>query len=554
MRRTRRVLIGLAVAAVAASTLTACRGHANDFSSAAGSTTLTIQGDLGNPTLTADFNPFQNSPVRLGGSLLIYEPLEIRSPVDGSYTPFLATGYKFTTPTQLAYSIRGGVTWSDGTPFTPADVVFTFELLKKYPALDTTGIWAQLSGISASGNTVTATFKKPNVPFAGIVAAVPIVPQHIWSTISDPSKYADAKPIGTGPFTLSTFSPTGYVLKKNGTYWQSAKVAPAAVSFPAQSTNQSTNQFEVSSGRFDWAYQFLPDVQQTYVSRSKSNTYWFPPGGAICLYMNLTKAPYTNADYRRGISLALNRDTIATKAVNGYLGGASQSGLILPNLQKWLDPSLADKGNVTQSVTASKAAFAKAGYTSSGGRLVNSSGQQASMTLVIPGGYSDWVAAGKEVVTELSAVGMKVTLQLPQAPQYTQQIDSGNFDAAFGGFGGTGDPYTDFNNALNSSFATPINTPTVNNFERFKDSTVDAALATLAKATDYDQQKAATDTLEQVMYQQVPIVTLYYGGSWGLFSTKNFVGWPSASAPYTLPTPYNNAMLTVLTHLTRASV
>lgn len=263
MQRTHRARITLALACLAVLSLSACVGHANDFSSAGGSTTLTIQGDLGNPTLTADFNPYLNPPVRLGGALLVYEPLEIRSPIDGSYTPFLATSFAFTSPTVLTYQIRSGVKWSDGKAFTPADVVFSFMLLKKYPALDSTGIWSQITAVSARGNTVSFTFKKPNVPFAGIVAAVPIVPQHIWSKIANPAKYDAANPIGTGPFTLGSFSPTGYVMKKNPTYWQSAKVAPAEVSFPAQSTNQSTNQLEVSSGRYDWAYQFLPDVKST---------------------------------------------------------------------------------------------------------------------------------------------------------------------------------------------------------------------------------------------------------------------------------------------------
>jgi peptide/nickel transport system substrate-binding protein len=54
------------------------------------------------------------------------------------------------------------------------------------------------------------------------------------------------------------------------------------------------------------------------------------------------------------------------------------------------------------------------------------------------------------------------------------------------------------------------------------------------------------------MYTQTPVVLLYYGGSWGLFSTKSFTGWPSASDPYTLPTNYNNALLTVLTHLKKS--
>ena len=55
------------------------------------------------------------------------------------------------------------------------------------------------------------------------------------------------------------------------------------------------------------------------------------------------------------------------------------------------------------------------------------------------------------------------------------------------------------------------------------------------------------------MYNQVPVVLMYYGGSWGLFTTKNFTGWPTAADPYTLPTNYTNAMLVVLTHLSRVS-
>ena len=54
------------------------------------------------------------------------------------------------------------------------------------------------------------------------------------------------------------------------------------------------------------------------------------------------------------------------------------------------------------------------------------------------------------------------------------------------------------------------------------------------------------------MYNNVPVVLLYYGGSWGLFSTKHFTGWPSASDPYTLPTNYNYSLLTVVTHLVKA--
>jgi peptide/nickel transport system substrate-binding protein len=527
---------------------TACGQNPN---TGGGGGTLTIQGDAGNPTLVENFNPFAGSA--LHGTFLIYEPLEIPSPIDGSYTPFLATDYKFSDPKTLVYTIRQGVKWSDGKDFSPADVVFTFNLLKKFPALDTKAVWQQITSVSSNGNDVTMNFSAPNVPFAASIAQTPIVPQHLWSSMADPAKDPDTHPVGTGPFMLDSFAPTQYSLKKNSNYWQADKVAPSEVLFPAQASNQSTNQLDVVSGKFDWSYNFLPDVKTTYVDRDPAhNQYWFPPGGTIGLYLNLTKKPYSDVNFRKGLSMALNRTTIATKAVNGYMAQASMSGLILPNLKKWLDPSLPNQGEVAQDTAGAQAAFGQAGYNMQGGKLMGPNGKQATMSIVMPGNFSDWVAAAKEVQQELAAVGIAATLDLPQYAQYSQAIQSGTFDAAIGGYGGSGDPYTDFSLALSSTFATPVNTPTANNFERFKDPSVDQALATLASATDFSAQKQATYALEQAMYTKVPIVLMYYGGSWGLFSTKHFTGWPSASHPYTLPTNYNNSLLTVVTRITKA--
>ena len=72
------------------------------------------------------------------------------------------------------------------------------------------------------------------------------------------------------------------------------------------------------------------------------------------------------------------------------------------------------------------------------------------------------------------------------------------------------------------------------------------------KRTRIDTQLQATYKLEQIMYRQQPIILMYYGGSWGLFSTKHFTGWPSADDAYMLPTTYNNAMLVVVSHLQKA--
>jgi peptide/nickel transport system substrate-binding protein len=551
-RRSRRS-IHLTASVIAVLSITVLSACGSDVKAGPGGTTatasvLTIQGDAGNPTLIEDFNPYIGTD--LHGTYLLYEPLEIASGVNGAYTPYLATGYKFTNPTTLVYTLRSGVKWSDGQAFTSKDVLFSFDLLKKYPALDTTGVWSEIKSVTASGNSVTFIFKAPNVPFASTIAGIPIVPEHIWSKVASPAKFTNDKPVGDGPYVLGRFSPTSYTLTKSSTYWDAATIAPTSVVFPAEASNQNINQLDVTSGQFDWAYTYVPDVKATYVSKDPATrSYWFPPGGTIGLFLNLTKAPYDNVDFRRALSLSLQRNEIAQKAINGYLGAASMSGIILPNLKAYLDPSLPDQGMVTQNLSQAKALFADAGFHMQGSHLTGSNGKTVAMTITLPNSYSDWLDAAQEIRQQLGTVGIDVSLDTPQQAQYQSAVDSGNFDAAIGGFGGTGSPYNDYNDALNSSFATPINTATTNNFERYKSSTIDKALAKLASATTLSAQKQATYTLEQQVSSQVPIVLLYYGGSWGLFQTTHFTGWPSAKDPYALPTNYDNAILEVVSHL-----
>jgi peptide/nickel transport system substrate-binding protein len=101
----RSAALALCAAALVAASAAACSSNSSGGASgtAAGGGVLTIQGDVGNPTLVEDFNPL-NPTGELGGSRLIYAPLETVSTVNGSYTPFLATGYKFTNPTTLVYT------------------------------------------------------------------------------------------------------------------------------------------------------------------------------------------------------------------------------------------------------------------------------------------------------------------------------------------------------------------------------------------------------------------------------------------------------------------
>ena len=183
---------------------------------------LTISNENG-ALWTCGFNPL-NSSYNLLSVGFTYEPLVYVNPLqNGKTTPMLATSWSWGAGNKsLTFTIRQGVKWSDGTPLTAADVAYTFNLIKKYPALDLTGVWSVLSSVTATGPyTVTMDFSSVAVPYFYYIAdQTPIVPQHIWSTIANPATASISHPIGTGPYLMSKCSPQNITSTADPRFWQ----------------------------------------------------------------------------------------------------------------------------------------------------------------------------------------------------------------------------------------------------------------------------------------------------------------------------------------------
>ena len=115
------------------------------------SSVLTISNENG-ALWTCGFNPLNASDTLLSVGFM-YEPLVYMNPLeDGKTTPMLASSWAWGAGNKsLTFTIRPGVKFSDGTPMTAADVAYTFNLEKKYPALDLTGVWSVLSSVTATG-------------------------------------------------------------------------------------------------------------------------------------------------------------------------------------------------------------------------------------------------------------------------------------------------------------------------------------------------------------------------------------------------------------------
>ena len=157
-------------------------------------------------TWTCQFNPF-NPAVTLVSFGLVYEPLEyVNILKTGSTTPWLATSSEWSNGFKtLTFTIRSGVTWSDGQPFSADDVVYTFNAMKSDKAIDLNALWTvdggPLTSVSLEGTTRSSSpSTPPSEPYFYLVAdQTPIVPQHIWAARTRASSTPTPTPIRSGP-------------------------------------------------------------------------------------------------------------------------------------------------------------------------------------------------------------------------------------------------------------------------------------------------------------------------------------------------------------------
>lgn len=117
---------------------------------------------------TNGFTPF-SSTANYGAQGMIYETLLFFNRMNGDVKPWLAQSYSFSSNAKtLTFHLRTDVKWSDGQAFTSADVVFTLDELKQYPAADTNGLWQYLQGVQATdSSTVVVTLSSPTHPCSG---------------------------------------------------------------------------------------------------------------------------------------------------------------------------------------------------------------------------------------------------------------------------------------------------------------------------------------------------------------------------------------------------
>jgi len=547
--------------------LAACGGSSSSTSSGASSTTaataskvsgkLVVDNESGS-TWTCQFNPF-NPAVTLVSFGWIYEPLEyVNILKTGSVTPWLATtsawsnGYK-----TLTFTVRDGAKWSDGQPFTAADVAYTFNAMKSDRAIDLNAIWTADGGpvtsVTQKGNQVAIDFNAPSQPYFYLIAdQTPIVPKHIWASLNQSKlhTYADSKPVGTGPYLMSSCAPQNIKYLNNPSYWQSSAGHPVPavkeVDYPAFLSNTPAN-LSLAQGQAQWGGQYIPNIQSFYISKDPTHRhYWFPPVLNVSLFPNLTNPVLSQLPVRQAISYAINRQIVSRLGESGYQAPANASGVILPTYSAWSDPSLA---TATYSTAKADQVLTAAGFTKgSDGIYKDKSGNRLAFTIKTISGFSDWDSSLQLITQQLKAAGISVTVQDENTTSYTADLEAGHFQLAYGGSGGPApspgpSPYYELRGLL---FGGNIGST---NYERYKSASTDALFNQYSSASP-SQQVNIIHEIQKVMVDQIPLIPVTEGVDWYQYDTSHFGGWPTQSNPYAQPSPYQAPdMGVVLTHL-----
>jgi peptide/nickel transport system substrate-binding protein len=557
-RRLRVVTAILAGGLLAAACGSATTNHPTANSAKVGGKLL-IDNESGS-TWTCQFNPF-NPSVNITSVGFIYEPLEfiniLQTNPDGSpkVTPWLATGSSWNAGfTMLTMTIRSGVKWSDGSPFSANDVAYTFNALKADPALDLNALWSVNSGpltsVAIEGtDQVVFTFNAPAQSYFYYVAdQTPIIPQHVWGSLNQTKldSEADTSPVGTGPYLMSTCDQQNIKYLRNTHYWQSKPGAPvphvAEVDYPAFLSNTSANLY-LAQGSAQWGAQYIPNIQSYYIDKNPSTRhYWFPPTLNVSLFPNLTNPLLGNLAVRQAIAMAIDHKQVSQRGESGYEPPANQTGIVTPTYNAWYEKSL---DTLTFDSTKAEQTLQAAGFTKgSNGIYANAQGKELSFTIKTISGYTDWDASLQVITQELKAVGIQVTVQDENSDPYNNDIQGGTFQLAYAEMPVAGPgPYYELRPML---FSGSIGST---NYERYKSSSTDALFNQYSVATPA-QQLDIIHQISTVMAQDLPVIPIVEGVDWYQYDTTSFGGWPTQGNPYAQPpvwaTPDNGVVLTQL--------
>jgi peptide/nickel transport system substrate-binding protein len=538
----------LAACAAVLLAVTACSSSSSPSGSgakAAGSITI-FNGSTG--TIVQNWNPF--SPTMLQPSQgIIYEPLFYYNLATGAApAPMLATADKWSADgKQLTITTRDGVKWSDGQPFTAKDVAYTFDLIRRTPALNASG-FKITSSVATDDHSAVLTF--PVQQFAqepNLLGNVPIIAQHIWSTMSDPGKSTNPNPVGTGPYKVKSFSAQSYVLEKNPLYWQPGKPKIQTIRYIALATADAASA-ALTAGQVDWMSSFLPGLDkllQNQKELSYVNTPELTASIFTCSDASLgCSGPQTDVAVRQAIYYAINRDQLNKLAGGGFAATASPTMLLPDRDAQWIADPANLKAPGGPDVAKANQILDAAGWVKGSDGIRSKAGKRLTLTIQTVTGWSDFISLNDAMTQELKQIGVELKpTQLAWQEWNTNEVQ-GKFQLSLDsiGLGPSANPYYTYNQHYLSATTAKVgqSASTNGNYARYRNPAVDKALAVAGATHDAAVQRQQYATVQNEIIRDMPYIPIYVNSMLTEFNTSRAVGWPTNTNKYAIPATWKS--------------
>ncbi|WP_083445162.1 extracellular solute-binding protein [Ruegeria sp. 6PALISEP08] len=441
----------------------------------------------------------------------------------------------------VEFTLREEARFSDGSPVTVGDVIWSYETLGTEGHLRYRGLWGKIDSIEQTGpRSVRISFNEPDRELALLAGMRPILQKAQW----EGKDFANAKlqdiPIGTGPYVIDSYEAGRYVnLRRNPDYW--GKDVPfrrgtmnlddlriefygdGSVAFEAFKAGELSAVREFNADKWNKQYNFPAvqrgDVIKTEIPHGK-------PSGMTGFVMNTRKPPLDDWRVREALTLAFNfefiNDTVtggAQPRISSYFSGsdlAMQPGPASEPVRALLEPFEADltpgtlegyelpqgdgsernRRNIRKAVKL----LEDAGWTVQDGVLKNTEGRPFRIEMVISQGslnvVQDVTTIAEIYAGALKRLGIELVVEKVDDAQYTSRMNELDFDM------------TPFRRALSLSPGNEqrfywgsefVDTPGTRNLMGVSSPAVDAMIDAMLASETREDFTTATRALDRVL-------------------------------------------------------
>jgi peptide/nickel transport system substrate-binding protein len=308
------------------------------------------------PTL---LNPqFANGTKDSETARVFYEPLAHWDP-EGRLLPILAeqlptreNGGLSADGKSVIWTLKQGVSWHDGQPFTADDVIFTWQYVTNpATAASTAGSYEGVKLEKLDSHRVRAVFERPSPFWPGTYSVVRILPRHVFGPYAGARSReapANLKPVGTGPYRFVEFKPGDLVRAElNPNYHMPNRPFFDQLEIKGGGDSVSAARAVLQTGEFDYAWnlQVEDEVLVRMEAAGKGRVEFLAGGAAETIYLNTTD-PHHEVDgeraspksthplfsdpaVRKAIGLLVDRASVQ-KFIYGRAGGVTANFLVNP--------------------------------------------------------------------------------------------------------------------------------------------------------------------------------------------------------------------------------